>query len=227
MYAHLFTEKDAKYLAIRIGTYLNDLKASVVQSFNMSLPEPSLATARIFFEKRDFENCNELFRSREVLECDGINVHGVFENRQFSGKKMEEGNESRGSEVFNNVTIRKTKLKETKKFEFDWDIMAPLLMNLEQKTKEDSKKCSSSNCSKEGKIFLCFKCGFISGTKITGTYHMRKSHLDISTTLDLFCHDCSVVATIKVKNYYFANFSIKISRPWSNLRTRAGLLGDF
>ena len=202
----------------------------------MSLPQPTLAAARIFespfspFEKREFENCDELFRSREVLERHGINVNGVFENRQFSEKKLEEGNESRGSEVFNNVTIRKNKLKENEKSKFDWDIMAPLLMNLEQKTNDDSKKCSSSNCPKEGKIFLCSECGFISGTKITGTYHMRKSHLDLSTTLNLFCHDCSVVVAVKVNDYnfyYFANFSIKIPRPWSNLRTRIVLLSDF
>ena len=196
----------------------------------MNLPQPTLAAARIFespfspFEKREFENCEESYRSREVLERRGINENGVFENRQFSEKKLEEGNESRGSEFFNNETIRKNRLKETDKSKFDWDIMAPLLTNLEQKTNDDSKKCSSSNCPKEGKIFLCFKCGFISGTKITGTYHLRKSHLDISTTLDLLCHDCSVVATVKVKNYYFANFSIKTSRLWSNLRTRVVLL---
>ena len=197
----------------------------------MSLPQPRLATARIFespfspFEKREFENCDELFRSREVFERHGINVvNGVFENRQFSEKKLEEGNESRGSEVFNNITIRKNKLKETEKSEFDWDIMAPLLMNLEQKTNDDSKKCSSSNCPKEGKIFLCSECGFISGTKITGTYHMIKSHPYLSTTLNLFCHDCSVVVAVKVNDY---NFSIKISRPWSNLRTRVVLLSDF
>ena len=74
-------------------------------------------------------------------------------------------------------------------------------MNQEQKINEDSKKCSTSNCSKDGKIFLCNECGFMSGTKITGTYHMRKSHLGVSTTLDHFCHDCSVVATTKV-NYF-------------------------
>ena len=74
-------------------------------------------------------------------------------------------------------------------------------MNQEQKINEDSKRCSTSNCSKDGKIFLCNECGFISGTKITGTYHMRKSHFEVSATLDLFCHDCSVVATIKV-NYF-------------------------
>ena len=185
----------------------------------MSLPQPTLAAARIFespfspFEKREFENCDELFQSREVLERHGIN--------------LEKGNESRGSVIFNKVTIRKNKLKETEKSEFDWDIMAPLLTNLEQKTNDDSKKCSSSNCPKEGKIFLCSECGFISGTKITGTYHMRKSHLDLSTTLNLFCHDCSVVVAVKVNNYnfyYFANFSIKTSRLWSNLRTRVVLL---
>ena len=76
-------------------------------------------------------------------------------------------------------------------------------LNQEQKINEDSKKCSHSNCSKDGKIFLCNECGFMSGTKITGTYHMRKSHLGVSTTLDLFCHDCSVVATIKVKHKRF------------------------
>jgi len=220
----------------------------------MSLPQPTLGAARIFespfspFEKREFEKCDELFRSKEVLERHGINVDGVFENRQFSENKSEERNESRVSEVFNNVTIRKnkwkewsrllvhprgvegahyflgnsensdlirqakgepgqapvptptleTKLKETEKSKFDWDIMAPLLMNLEQISNDDSKKCSSSNCPKEGKIFLCSECGFISGTKITGTYHMRKSHLDLSTTLNLFCHDCSVVVAVKV-----------------------------
>ena len=82
----------------------------------MSLPQPTLATARIFespfspFEKREFENCDELFRSREALERHGINVNGVFENRQFSEKSLEDGNESRGSEVSNNVTMRKNKL---------------------------------------------------------------------------------------------------------------------
>ena len=176
----------------------------------MSLPETTLATATIFeppfspFEKREFENCVEIFRSKAFLERHGINnVHGVLENKQFSEKELEEGNENRDSENFNNVTMRKIKLKaiEKPKSRFDWDIMAPLLMNLELKTTEGSKKCSSSNCPKEGKIFLCSECGFISGTNITGTYHMRKSHLDHSTILDLFCHDCSVVATIKV-NYF-------------------------
>ena len=79
-------------------------------------------------------------------------------------------------------------------------------MNQEQKINEDSKRCSTSNCSKDGKIFLCNECGFISGTKITGTYHMRKSHLGVSTTLDLFCHDCSVAATIKVNYINFLLF---------------------
>ena len=82
--------------------------------------------------------------------------------------------------------------------EINWPIG---YMNQEQKINEDSKRCSTSNCSKDGKIFLCNECGFISGTKITGTYHMRKSHFEVSATLDLFCHDCSVVATIKV-NYF-------------------------
>ena len=188
----------------------------------MNLPQPTLAAARIFespfspFEKREFENCEESYRSREVLERRGINVNGVFENRQFSENNLEEGNESRDSEVFNNVTIRKNKLKETEKSEFDWDIMTSLLMNLEQKTNDDSKKCSSPNCPREGKIFLCSECGFISGTKITGTYHMRKSHLGLSTTLNLFCHDCSVVVAVKVNDYnfyYFANFLLKHSGP--------------
>ena len=79
-------------------------------------------------------------------------------------------------------------------------------MNQEQKINEDSKRCSTSNCSKDGKIFLCNECGFISGTKITGTYHMRKSHLGVSTILDLFCHDCSVAATIKVNYLNFHLF---------------------
>ena len=100
-------------------------------------------------------------------------------------------------------------------------------MNQEQKINEDSKKCSQLNCSKDGKIFLCNECGFMSGTKITGTYHMRKSHPDLLTTLNLFCHDCSVVVAVKVNDYnfyYFANFSFKTSRLWSNLRTRVVLL---
>ena len=252
----------------------------------MSLPLPTLAAARIFespfspFEKREFENCDELFQSREVLERHGINVNGVFENRQFSEKNLEEGNESRVSEVFNNVTIRRnkwkewsrllvhprgvegthdflgnsansdlirqakgepgqapvptptleTKLKETEKSKFDWGIMAPLLMNLQQKTNDDSKKCSSSNCPKEGKIFLCFECGFISGTKITGNYHMRKSHLDLSTTLNLFCHDCSVEVAVKVllitTIIILQTFLIKHPSP-GQIREPVFLLNDF
>ena len=174
----------------------------------MRLQEPPLASPPKL-EKCEFENCSELFRSREVLEHHRINVHGVFENRKFPENFLEaELNENRGSEVFNDILSgrKNDELNKTEKSNFDWDIMAPLLKNQEQKINGDSKKCSTTNCSKDGKIFLCHECGFISGTKITGTYHMRKSHLDLSTTLDHFCHDCSVVATIKVNYLNFHLF---------------------
>ena len=91
----------------------------------MRLQEPPLASPPRL-EKCEFENCNELFRSREVLEHHGINVHGIFENRKFPEIFLEaELNENRGSEVFNDVLSGRK--KETEKSNFDWDIMAPLL----------------------------------------------------------------------------------------------------
>ena len=100
----------------------------------MNLPQTTLATARIFespfspFEKREFENCDELFRSREVFEHHAANVHGVFVNRKFPEKFLEaELNENRGTEVFNDQVLYGRKNNESEKSNFDWDIMAPLL----------------------------------------------------------------------------------------------------
>ena len=92
----------------------------------MRLPEPPLPSPPRL-EKCEFENCDELFRSREVFEHHAANVHGVFVNRKFPENFF---NENRGSEVFNDQVLsgrKNDELNKTKKSNFDWDIMASLL----------------------------------------------------------------------------------------------------
>ena len=96
----------------------------------MRLPEPPLASPPRL-ENCEFENCNELFRSREVFEHHAANVHGVFVNRKFPENFLEaELNENRGSEVFNDQVLsgrKNDEMNKTERSNFDWDIMAPLL----------------------------------------------------------------------------------------------------
>ena len=93
----------------------------------MRLQEPPLASPPRLV-KCEFENCNELFRSREVYEHHAANVHGVFVNRKFPENFLEaEFNENRGTEVFNDQVLYGRKNNESEKSNFDWDIMAPLL----------------------------------------------------------------------------------------------------
>ena len=61
----------------------------------MRLSEPPLASPPRLV-KCEFENCDELFRSREVFEHHAANVHGVFVNRKFPENFLEaEFNENR------------------------------------------------------------------------------------------------------------------------------------